>query len=75
MSIYYNIEKYCQKHGISISAFEKKCNIGNGVVGSWRDGNYEPSLKTINKISLATGIPVSEWVKDRFLDDNKLHVQ
>lgn len=75
MSIYRNIEKYCQKHEISISAFEKKCNIGNGVVGSWRDGNYEPSLKTISKISSATGIPVSEWVKDDFVYDTTSSVQ
>lgn len=66
MSIFQNVEKYCQKYGMSISAFEKKCNIGNGVVGRWRDGEYAPSLKTLNKISDATGISISEWIENDF---------
>lgn len=44
-------------------AFEKKCNIGNGTVGKWKDDNSLPALTTIQKIADATGIPIEKWIK------------
>lgn len=54
---------YCRKNNLSVSAFEKKCNIGNGTVGRWKHGNSKPSFRTLEKISCATGISVSEWME------------
>ena len=36
--IYKKIIRYCEENNISISAFEKKCNIGNGTIGKWEKG-------------------------------------
>lgn len=61
--IYKKIIKYCEENNISIAAFEKKCNIGNGTIGKWEKGS-KPSLDTLEKISRATGITVSELVSN-----------
>ena len=61
--IYNKIMKYCNENNLSVSAFEKKCGIANGTVGKWKDhGN--PSLETLQKIVLATGVPIEEWTKE-----------
>lgn len=60
--IYQNVVAYCKKNNISISTFEKKCDIGNGTVGRWRNDSSKPSLATLEKIQNATGISISEWV-------------
>lgn len=59
--IYKKIIKYCKANNLSVSAFEKKCGIGNGTVGRWKDGS-KPSLDTLEKIEKATGIPISDLV-------------
>lgn len=61
--IYKKIIEYCKKNNISISAFEKKCDIGNGTIGRWKDGS-EPSLESLRKIAVATNIPVEEWIAE-----------
>lgn len=60
--IYQRILKYCKDNNLSISAFEKKCNIGNGTISAWKDGSL-PSLKTLEKIEKATGITAAELIK------------
>lgn len=61
--IYNKIIKYCNENSLSISAFEKKCGLANGTVGKWKDGG-NPSLETLHKIVLATGITIDEWMKE-----------
>lgn len=61
--IYNKIIKYCNENSLSVSAFEKKCGLANGTVGKWKDGG-NPSLETLHKIVLATGIPMDEWMKE-----------
>jgi transcriptional regulator with XRE-family HTH domain len=61
--IYNKIIKYCNENSLSVSAFEKKCGLANGTVGKWKDGG-NPSLETLHKIVLATGIPIDEWMKE-----------
>lgn len=61
--IYKKIIEYCKKNNISISAFEKKCDIGNGTIGRWKDGS-EPSLESLRKIAVVTNIPVEEWIAE-----------
>lgn len=60
--VYSNVVDYCNKNNISISAFEKKCNLPNGLVGKWREKGYEPSVSTLQKISNATKIPIKKWL-------------
>ena len=60
--VYQKIFKYCKENNLSISAFEKKCGIGNGTISGWKYGS-SPSLKTLEKIEKNTGILVSELVK------------
>lgn len=60
--IYNKIMNYCNENNLSVSAFEKKCGLANGTVGKWKDGG-NPSLETLQKIVLATGIPIEEWMK------------
>ena len=60
---YQKVLDYCKSQNISISAFEKKCGIGNGTIGRWADGS-KPSIETLIKIANATGIAVEEWVKE-----------
>ncbi len=60
---YEKVIEYCEKKKISISAFEKKCGIGNGTVGKWKDDASKPSLATIEKIAKNTNVPISEWLK------------
>ena len=62
--IYNRIINYCNQNSLSVSAFEKKCGLSNGTVGKWRDGG-NPSLETLQKIVSETGVPISEWIKER----------
>lgn len=61
--VYNNVIKYCDKNGISISAFEQKCGLSNGLVGKWREKNFQPSIETLQKIVTATSVPIGEWLK------------
>ena len=54
---------YCNQNSLSVLAFEKKCGLANGTVGKWKDGG-NPSLETLHKIVLTTGIPIDEWMKE-----------
>lgn len=56
------VMSYLEEQHMSVAAFEKKCSIGNGVVRAWKEGN--PSIKTLQKMEKATGIPIAEWVKE-----------
>lgn len=49
---------------MSTSAFEKKCGLPNGLVSKWKEKGYEPSIPTLQKISIATKIPIEKWLKD-----------
>lgn len=62
--VYQNVINYCNENNISIMAFEQKCGLPNGLVGKWKDKNFEPSISTLQKIVSATNIPIEEWVKE-----------
>ncbi|MDD6571120.1 MAG: helix-turn-helix transcriptional regulator [Thermoflexaceae bacterium] len=65
---YEKIIEYCTKNNLSIRSFEKKCNIGNGTISRWADGKSRPSLRTLEKISNATGISVFELMQTKNQD-------
>ncbi len=56
-----NIQEYCKKQNLSISAFEKKCGLGNGTINGWKKSS--PRLDSIEKISITTGISVTKLLK------------
>ena len=58
---YERVAKYCKDKGISIREFEKKCGIGNGTVGRWKNDNSKPTVQTLIKIAKATGVPIERW--------------
>lgn len=60
---YQKILDYCKSQKISLSAFEKKCDIGNGTISRWANGS-NPSIESLTKIAKTTGIPIEEWVKE-----------
>lgn len=60
--IFQKVKAYCEENNLSISSFEKKCNIGNGTVSRWENDDSKPSLATLEKIEKGTGIPISEWL-------------
>ena len=64
MEIVKNIDRYCAKERITTKEFERKCNIANSLVHKWRLGLQTPSLRTINKIIGATGIPFEQWMRE-----------
>lgn len=61
--VYNNVIEYCGKNNISISAFEKKCGLPNGLVGKWKEKGYEPSVSTLQKIESATKVPIKKWLE------------
>jgi len=61
--VYDRIVAYCKENNMSIMAFEKLCGLANGVVGKWEGDKLKPSLMSLTKISEATGIPISDWLK------------
>ena len=60
--VYKKVIEYCKENKLSISAFEQKCNLSNGLVGKWADINCEPSIPTLQKIANATGVPIEKWL-------------
>lgn len=55
------VEDYCQKKGLTIQGFEQMCGLSNGTVGKWRNGGF-PSVPTLQKIEIATKIPIKKWL-------------
>lgn len=59
--IFERVMAYCKHYNMSIAAFERMCNIGNGTIRKWE--TRKPSMESMLKIEKATKIPLSEWVK------------
>lgn len=62
--VYDKVIAYCEENALSTMAFEKKCGLSNGIVGKWKENNYNPSLGTLVKISIATGVPIEKWLEN-----------
>lgn len=61
--IYDKVIEYCEKNKLSIAAFEKKCGIGNGTIGRWENKSSLPTMSTLQKMEIATKIPIRKWVE------------
>lgn len=60
--IFERIKKYCTEEKITISEFEKRCEIGNGTVGKWKNSKSEPSIRILSKIAYHTGTTIGYWL-------------
>lgn len=60
--IYERVVEYCKEEQITLAEFEKRCEIGNGTIGRWKDGKATPSLKTLSKIQHETGLSIGYWI-------------
>jgi transcriptional regulator with XRE-family HTH domain len=58
-----NIDKYCADRGLNTIQFERLCKIAHSSVGKWKRGIASPSVRTLEKISKATNIPIEDWLK------------
>lgn len=56
---YKKVEAFCKKSNIAISAFEKKCGLGNGTIGGWAEG-ARPRIDSLEKVSIEMGITLAE---------------
>ena len=45
--IFQKVKDYCKENNLSISSFEKLCNIGNGTVARWENDESKPALSTL----------------------------
>lgn len=56
--IFKRIESWCKENGISVSALEKKCGLGNATIRGWETSS--PRIDSLKKVSDFTGIPINE---------------
>lgn len=61
--IYDKVIEYCEKNKLSIAAFEKNCRIGNGTIGRWKNNSSLPAMSTLQKMEIATGVPIRKWIE------------
>lgn len=61
--LFKNINAYCESRDVTIKTFERFCGIANGVVARWGKGEMTPTLRTLDKVQSATGIPIGRWIK------------
>ena len=59
--VYDNVVDICESKGITISALEKKAELGNGTIHSWKDSN--PTVTTLNKVAVALEVPIGDLLK------------
>lgn len=60
------IEEWCDKNKVSISALEKICGLGNATIRGW--GVSKPRIDTLQKVSKATGIPINQLLEEEEKD-------
>ena len=60
---YENVKRLCEKKGTNFCAVEKACGIGNGVLGKFSDGDRDPSVKTLKKLSKYFNVPMDKLLK------------
>ena len=63
--IYENVNRLCEKHGISICALEKACGIGNGTIGRWPNGSAAPRVDKVKAIADYFGVTVDDLLKEQ----------
>lgn len=60
IKIFDNIKNICEDKGLSISALERKANIGNGTIHKWNESS--PRLNKVMAVANALEIPLAELI-------------
>ena len=62
--LFNKVIEYCKENNLSVSAFEKQCNLSNGTVSKWKDVEADKvQLKTLKRIATGTGTPLERWIE------------
>jgi transcriptional regulator with XRE-family HTH domain len=59
--VYENVLSLCRKEGISISALENKCGLGNATIRGWEKGS--PRLDRVKPVADYFGVTV-DWLME-----------
>lgn len=56
------LKRYLEEHKITQVAFAKDMDVSQGTVSDWLNGNIEPSISKLRKMSARTGMTIDELV-------------
>ena len=59
--IYDNIKAIADKKGMSIAEIEKKAQIGNGIIGKWKESI--PNVDSLVKVAKVLNVSISTLTK------------
>lgn len=58
-----NIRALCERNRVSLSALEKKLDIGNGTIGRWDKSS--PTTERLKAVADYFGVTVDELLNDK----------
>lgn len=59
--IYDNIKAIADKKGLSIAEIEKRAQIGNGIIGKWKEST--PNVDSLVKVAKVLGVSINTLTK------------
>lgn len=59
--IYDNIKAVADKKGMSIAEIEKRAQIGNGIIGKWKESS--PNLDSLVKVARVLNVSINTLTK------------
>lgn len=59
--IYDNIKSVADKKGMSIAEIEKRAQIGNGIIGKWKESS--PNLDSLVKVARVLNVSINTLTK------------
>ena len=59
--IYDNIKTIADKKGLSIAEIEKKAQIGNGIIGKWKEST--PNVDSLVKVAKVLNVSITTLTK------------
>ena len=59
--IYDNIKSVADKRGMSIAEIEKRAQIGNGIIGKWKESS--PNLDSLVKVARVLNVSINTLTK------------
>lgn len=59
--IYDNIKAIADKKGLSIAEIEKRAQIGNGIIGKWKEST--PNVDSLVKVAKVLNVSINTLTK------------
>ena len=59
--IYDNIKALADKKGLSIAEIEKRAQIGNGIIGKWKEST--PNVDSLVKVAKVLNVSINTLTK------------